>query len=57
MPFGTELDPVFLSQHFRLHTRQFMLLPLAEAKLTDKPLSPGCASSPGPTARSNPPRG
>jgi len=41
MPFGTELDPAFLSQYFRLHTRQFMVLPLAEAKLSGKPLSPG----------------
>ena len=30
MPFGTELDPKFLSQYFTLHTRLFMLLPLAE---------------------------
>src|ERR1700733_13764484 len=37
MPFGTELDPVFLSQYFRLYPRQFMLLPLADAKLTGKP--------------------
>jgi ribosomal protein S18 acetylase RimI-like enzyme len=41
MPFGSELDPAFLSQHFRLHTRQFMLLPLAEANLQGKPPSPG----------------
>ena len=39
MPFGTELDPNFLSQYFRLHTRQFMYLPLDEAKLSGKPLS------------------
>ncbi|HVB56244.1 MAG TPA: N-acetyltransferase [Candidatus Acidoferrales bacterium] len=41
MPFGTELDPSFLSQYFHLHKRQFMLLPLADAKLTGKPISPG----------------
>jgi ribosomal protein S18 acetylase RimI-like enzyme len=41
MPFGTELDPRFLSKHFRLHMRQFMLLPLGDAKLSAKPLSPG----------------
>jgi ribosomal protein S18 acetylase RimI-like enzyme len=46
MPFGTELDPVFLSQYFRLHQRQFMLLPLAEAKLTGKPLSSGLRIEP-----------
>ena len=41
MPFGTELDPAFLSQYFRLHTRQFMLLRVAEAKLGNKSLSTG----------------
>jgi ribosomal protein S18 acetylase RimI-like enzyme len=46
MPFGTELDPDFLSQHFRLHTRQFMLLPLDKARLTGKPLSPGLRIEP-----------
>jgi len=46
MPFGTELDPVFLSQFFRLHQRQFMLLPLAEAKLTGQPLSAGLRMEP-----------
>jgi ribosomal protein S18 acetylase RimI-like enzyme len=39
MPFGTELNPEFLSQYFRLHTRQFMYLPLEEAKLSGMPLS------------------
>jgi ribosomal protein S18 acetylase RimI-like enzyme len=39
MPFGTELDPVFLSQYFRLHPRQFMVLSLQEANLTGKPIS------------------
>jgi len=46
MPFGTELDPAFLSQHFRLHTRQFMMLPLAQAKLSGHPPSPGLRIEP-----------
>jgi ribosomal protein S18 acetylase RimI-like enzyme len=46
MPFGTELDPAFLSQYFRLHTRQFMLLNLADAKLSGKPLSSGLRLEP-----------
>jgi ribosomal protein S18 acetylase RimI-like enzyme len=46
MPFGSELDPAFLSKYFQLHTRQFMLLPLAEAKLNGKPLSPGLRIDP-----------
>jgi hypothetical protein len=46
MPFGTELDPIFLSQYFRLHPRQFMLLPLAEAKLKAKPVSSGLRIEP-----------
>jgi ribosomal protein S18 acetylase RimI-like enzyme len=46
MPFGTELDPNFLSQYFRLHTRQFMLLPLAQAKLSGNPLSEGLRIDP-----------
>jgi ribosomal protein S18 acetylase RimI-like enzyme len=46
MPFGAELDPAFLSQHFHLHTRQFMLLQLAEANLLERPLSPGLRIDP-----------
>ena len=46
MPFGTELDPSFLSQYFRLHARQFMVLPIAEAKLLAKPLSTGLRIEP-----------
>jgi ribosomal protein S18 acetylase RimI-like enzyme len=46
MPFGSDLDPVFLSQHFRLHTRQFMVLPLAQANLSGKPLSEGLRVEP-----------
>ncbi len=46
MPFGTELDPAFLSQHFRLHARQFMLLSLDKSKLTNKPSSTGLRIEP-----------
>jgi len=46
MPFGSELDPAFLSQHFRLHPRQFMLLPLADSILCGKPLSNGLRIEP-----------
>ncbi|MGA8766291.1 MAG: GNAT family N-acetyltransferase [Candidatus Acidiferrales bacterium] len=46
MPFGTELDPAFLSQHFRLHARQFMLLSLDKAKLTGKAPSTGLRIEP-----------
>ena len=46
MPFGSELDPAFLSQHFLLHTRQFMLLSLAEANLCGRPLSSGLRLEP-----------
>ncbi len=46
MPFGSDLDPVFLSQHFRLYTRQFMVLPLAEAKLSGKAISAGLQIEP-----------
>ena len=35
MPFGHALDPVLIEHRFRLYTRQFMLLPLAEARLKD----------------------
>lgn len=46
MPFGTELDPDFLSQYFRLHMRQFMLLPLDQAKRSGAPLSQGLRIDP-----------
>jgi ribosomal protein S18 acetylase RimI-like enzyme len=46
MPFGTEIDPALLTPDFRLHTRQFMLLPLREAHITKKPLSPGLQLEP-----------
>ena len=46
MPFGIEFDPAFLSKQLRLHTRQFMLLRLADAKLSDKPLSSGLRIEP-----------
>lgn len=46
MPFGAQLDPVFLSQYFRLYNRQFMLLSLAEAKMSNAPLSSGLRIEP-----------
>jgi ribosomal protein S18 acetylase RimI-like enzyme len=46
MPFGTELDPAFLSQFFRLYSRQFMLLKMDQAKLSGKPLSSGLRIEP-----------
>ncbi|HUA02109.1 MAG TPA: GNAT family N-acetyltransferase, partial [Candidatus Aquilonibacter sp.] len=46
MPFGSELDPAFLSQYFLLHPRQFMLLPLTESVLCGKPLSSGLRIEP-----------
>jgi ribosomal protein S18 acetylase RimI-like enzyme len=46
MPFGTELDPTFLSKHLKLHPRQFMLLSLQDARLREKPLSAGLRIEP-----------
>ena len=46
MPFGSKLDPAFLSQYFKLHDRQFMLLPLADAKLGSKQISAGLKVEP-----------
>jgi ribosomal protein S18 acetylase RimI-like enzyme len=46
MPFGTGLNPQFLSQYFRLHDRQFMLLPLEHARLQNHPLSGGLRVDP-----------
>ena len=46
MPFGTEIDPAFLTPDFKLHTRQFMLLPLRDAKTSGRPLSPGLRMEP-----------
>jgi len=46
MPFGTALDPAYLSQFFQLHTRQFMFLPLTEAELSNKPTSKGLRIDP-----------
>ncbi len=34
MPFGHALDPTLVEHKFRLYTRQFMLLPLAQAKIS-----------------------
>jgi ribosomal protein S18 acetylase RimI-like enzyme len=41
MPFGATLDPVLVSEQFRLHTRQFMLLDLPGARLSTLPVSDG----------------
>ena len=46
MPFGTQLHPMFLSRYFRLFERQFMLLSLADARLSGKPLSSGLRIEP-----------
>ncbi len=46
MPFGTELDPVFLSKFFSLHPRQFMFLQLEEAHLSEKQPSNGLRIEP-----------
>ena len=46
MPFGIELDPSFLSKHFQLHARQFMLLDLNKARILEKPLSSGLRIEP-----------
>ena len=46
MPFGAQLDPSFLSRFFHLHARQFMLLPLNQARLQNKPLSAGLRIEP-----------
>ncbi len=41
MPFGCALDRVLIEQGFWLYTRQFMLLPLAEAQTVGTPISVG----------------
>jgi ribosomal protein S18 acetylase RimI-like enzyme len=46
MPFESELDPVFLSQYFRLYARQFMVLPLGKARLSNRPVSAGLRIEP-----------
>ena len=46
MPFGSEIDSACLSPDFRLHTRQFMLLPLRDAQLSRPPLSAGLRIDP-----------
>src|SRR6202167_2041380 len=37
MPFGTALDSIYLSQHFNLYSREFMLLETETARLSGKP--------------------
>jgi ribosomal protein S18 acetylase RimI-like enzyme len=46
MPFGPPLDPAFTRERFRLHTRQFMLLPLAQARLEATPMPEGLRIDP-----------
>ncbi len=41
MPFGCALDQALVEHGFRLYTRQFMLLPLAEAAPSGAAVSPG----------------
>jgi ribosomal protein S18 acetylase RimI-like enzyme len=41
MPFGPRLDATLAARNFRLHMRQFMLLPLREAALSGAPVPPG----------------
>jgi ribosomal protein S18 acetylase RimI-like enzyme len=41
MPFGCALDRVLIEQDFRLYTRQFMLLALAETQAVGAPISAG----------------
>lgn len=41
IPFGVPLDKAFTGENFRLYTRQFMLLPLRDAKMDAAPLPPG----------------
>lgn len=47
MPFGHALDPTLVEHRFRLYTRQFMLLPLAQARLS----SSGAAAAAGVAGR------
>jgi ribosomal protein S18 acetylase RimI-like enzyme len=46
MPFGMELDANLLSRHFQLHSRQFMLLALDNATLSERPISAGLRIEP-----------
>jgi ribosomal protein S18 acetylase RimI-like enzyme len=39
MPFGHALDPTLVEHRFRIYTRQFMLLPLAQARLENAPVA------------------
>ena len=41
MPFGAPLDRALVEQSFNLYTRQFMFLPLQQARLFGAPLSAG----------------
>lgn len=41
MPFGGALDAAMAKEHFRLYTRQFMLLPLKDAQISGAPMPSG----------------
>jgi ribosomal protein S18 acetylase RimI-like enzyme len=41
MPFGCPMDKPLVDQGFRLFTRQFMLLPITEARFDSRPISSG----------------
>ena len=47
MPFGHALDPTLVEHQFRLYTRQFMLLPLAQARLTSTAAAAASAGTAG----------
>ena len=46
MPFGAPLDSVFAAAGFRLYQRNFMLMPLANAKAEPEPLGEGLRIEP-----------
>ncbi len=46
IPFGTTLDEALAEEGFALYTRQFMILPLAQARMTGAPLSTGLRLEP-----------
>jgi ribosomal protein S18 acetylase RimI-like enzyme len=46
MPFGAQLEPEFLSKYFSVHTRQFMMLRLADANLSERQPSDGLRIEP-----------
>ncbi|MBI3406607.1 MAG: GNAT family N-acetyltransferase [Acidobacteria bacterium] len=46
IPFGMSLDPILKDLGFTLHTRDFMILPLSEARLESAPISAGMRIDP-----------